>query len=204
MANKPKRPSWFKLWLHHKPLIEAVPDAVAGKAIKAALNYFTTGEVVQLGELEALVFTTIKPDIDEAHTDYLRDVENGKKGGRPKTTVEDKPLVREGNPPLPTAPQGERDGEREGDEEGKGCKADKPPTRRRFSPPTVDDVREYCLSKGYAVDPDRFVDYYTSNGWLVGKNKMKDWRAAVRTWSGKEKKNGKAESKPLWSVGTEV
>ena len=50
-------------------------------------------------------------------------------------------------------------------------KADKPPTRRRFTPPTADEVREYCLSKGYAVDPDRFVDYYTSNGWIVGKTK---------------------------------
>ena len=99
----------------------------------------------------------------------------------------------------------EREGEeRDGEGEGKGCKEDKPPTRHRFSPPTVNEVREYCLSNGYAVDPDRFVDYYTSNGWIVGKTKMKDWKAAVRTWSGKEKKNGKVESKPLWSVGTEV
>ena len=206
MAKKAKHPSWFKLWLHHKALIEAVPDEVAGKAIKAALNYFATGEATELGQMEAVVFAAIKPDVDEAHTDYLRDVANGKKGGRPKTTTDEKPPVKEGNPPLPTAPQGERDGdgEREGDGEGKECKADKPSTRHRFFPPTVDEVREYCLSKGYAVDPDRFVDYYTSNGWIVGKTKMKDWRAAVRTWSGKEKNNGKAEPKPLWSVGTEV
>jgi hypothetical protein len=52
----------------------------------------------------------------------------------------------------------------------------------RFTPPTVEEVRSYCEERKNNVDAQRFVDYYTSNGWLVGKNKMKDWRAAVRTW----------------------
>lgn len=83
--------------------------------------------------------------------------------------------------------------------------ADKPPTRHSFSPPSVDDVREYCREKGYNVDPERFVDYYTSNGWKVGRNPMKDWKAAVRSWNRKEDvDNGKTESKPLWTVGTVV
>ena len=80
--------------------------------------------------------------------------------------------------------------------------ADKPPTRHRFSPPSVDDVRAYCTENGFRVDPDRFVDFYTSNGWRVGKNPMKDWKAAVRSWE--RKQNGKTESKPLWNVGTVV
>ena len=82
--------------------------------------------------------------------------------------------------------------------------ADKPPTRHRFSPPSVDDVRAYCTENGFRVDPDRFVDFYTSNGWRVGKNPMKDWKAGVRSWERKEKQNGKTESKPLWNVGTVV
>ncbi len=58
-----------------------------------------------------------------------------------------------------------------------------PPTRsKRFIPPTIDEVRDYCFERGNSVDPERFVDYYSSNGWMVGKNKMKDWKAAVRTW----------------------
>jgi predicted phage replisome organizer len=56
----------------------------------------------------------------------------------------------------------------------------------RFIPPTVEQVKEYCIERNNNVDPERFVDYYTSNGWIVGKNKMKDWKAAVRTW---EKRN---------------
>lgn len=59
-------------------------------------------------------------------------------------------------------------------------------TRKRFAPPTVDQVREYCRERGNHIDPQRFVDYYTSNGWMVGKNKMKDWKAAIRTWEQKE------------------
>ncbi|MBR3973249.1 MAG: hypothetical protein IKJ99_04800 [Oscillospiraceae bacterium] len=85
-----------------------------------------------------------------------------------------------------------------------GKEADKPPTRPRFTPPTVEQVKAYCTEKGYTVDADRFVDYYTSNGWRVGKNPMKDWKAAVRTWNRKEQPNGKAESKHVWTVGTVV
>ena len=68
--------------------------------------------------------------------------------------------------------------------------ADKPPKHTRFSPPSVDDVRAYCSLHGYNVDAERFVDFYTSNGWKVGRNPMKDWKAAVRTWAKKEKSNG--------------
>lgn len=61
---------------------------------------------------------------------------------------------------------------------------------KRFIPPTVDMVSEYCLERKNSVDPEEFVDFYTSKGWLIGKNKMKDWKAAVRTWerSSKTKK----------------
>ena len=50
----------------------------------------------------------------------------------------------------------------------------------------------------------RFMDYYTSNGWIVGKTPMKDWKAAVRNWNRKEQPNGKTESTPLWTVGVVV
>lgn len=56
--------------------------------------------------------------------------------------------------------------------------------------PTIEEVRAYCAEQGYSsVDPQRFVDYYTANGWKVGKNPMKDWRAAVRGWESREKES---------------
>lgn len=60
--------------------------------------------------------------------------------------------------------------------------ADKPQKTKRFTPPSVEDVKAYCQERQNNVDAERFVDYYTSNGWHVGKNPMKDWKAAVRTW----------------------
>lgn len=59
---------------------------------------------------------------------------------------------------------------------------------KSFTPPTVDEVKAYCLERNNSVDPEQFVDFYTSKGWKVGKDKMKDWKACVRTW---EKRSGK-------------
>ena len=61
--------------------------------------------------------------------------------------------------------------------------------KRKFTPPSVDEVRAYCNERGNGVDPEQFVAFYTSKGWKVGNNPMKDWKAAVITW---EKRN-KAE-----------
>ena len=60
--------------------------------------------------------------------------------------------------------------------------------RTRFCPPTLEEVKEYSERNGSAVvDPVRFFDYYESNGWKVGKNQMKDWKAAFRNWERTEK-----------------
>lgn len=52
----------------------------------------------------------------------------------------------------------------------------------RFQKPSLEDVREYCDTRANDVDPEQFFDHYESNGWMVGKAPMKDWRAAVRNW----------------------
>ena len=57
----------------------------------------------------------------------------------------------------------------------------------RFVPPYQSDVMQYCESNGFKTDPASFVNFYESKNWMIGKNKMKDWKAAIRTW---EKKNG--------------
>ena len=72
--------------------------------------------------------------------------------------------------------------------------ADKPPTRARFLPPTVEEVGQYCRERGNTINPEAFVDYYTANGWVQGKGKqIKDWKAAVRTWERREPLNPKQE-----------
>ena len=59
---------------------------------------------------------------------------------------------------------------------------------QRFTPPTLEEVQDYCQERGNAVDAQRFFDYYTANGWTQGRGKpIKDWRAAVRLWEKQEK-----------------
>ena len=79
--------------------------------------------------------------------------------------------------------------------------ADKPPTPTRFSAPTVEEVKQYCDSTGLSLDVQRFVDYYTSNGWKVGKASMKDWKAAARNWNRVNRLETQPEEIPRWTIG---
>lgn len=65
---------------------------------------------------------------------------------------------------------------------------------KRFYPPTLDEVKQYCEERNNNIDPMAFIDFYSSKGWMIGKNRMKDWKAAVRTWERKRKEQSKAES----------
>lgn len=58
--------------------------------------------------------------------------------------------------------------------------------RTYFKPPTVEEVAAYVKEKGYSVDAEQFVAFYESKGWMIGKNKMQKWRAAVATWQRKQ------------------
>jgi len=78
--------------------------------------------------------------------------------------------------------------EEEEKEEESFASSSEPPTKTkaRFQKPTVEEVRAYCTERQNGVDAQRFFDYYESNGWKVGKNNMKDWKASVRTWERRE------------------
>lgn len=69
---------------------------------------------------------------------------------------------------------------------GESVRGEKP---KRFTPPTLDEVEQYCLERANGIDAQTFIDFYESKGWMIGKNKMKDWKAAVRTWERKNKEN---------------
>jgi hypothetical protein len=60
-----------------------------------------------------------------------------------------------------------------------------PPTStkaKRFVKPQLEEIRAYCEERNNGINPERFYDYYEANGWMAGKTKMKDWKAAVRNW----------------------
>lgn len=72
------------------------------------------------------------------------------------------------------------------------------PGPRRFVPPTVEEVAAYCRERGNAVDARTWHDFYASKGWMVGRNKMRDWRACVRTWE--RDRGGAGAKKPAASL----
>ena len=66
-----------------------------------------------------------------------------------------------------------------------------------FQKPSLDEIRQYCISRGNKVDPEQFFNFYESKGWIIGKSPMKDWRAAVRTWEKREKEIPQRKRSPL-------
>lgn len=77
------------------------------------------------------------------------------------------------------------------DSKGESLRGEK---AKRFYPPTLDEVKQYCEERKNNIDPMAFIDFYSSKGWMIGKNRMKDWKAAVRTWERKRKEKYQAES----------
>ena len=69
---------------------------------------------------------------------------------------------------------------------------------KRFIPPNVEEVESYCSERGNGIDAQFFIDFYESKGWMIGKNKMKDWKAAVRTWERSRNKNSTEKSKTVF------
>ncbi|MCK4522430.1 MAG: hypothetical protein KAU20_07695 [Nanoarchaeota archaeon] len=91
---------------------------------------------------------------------------------------------------------GTTDGTHQRREEGKEEKK-KRKTRSKFIIPTEAEVREYCTERGNTIDPQQFISFYTAKNWMIGKNKMVDWKAAIITWEGRNKKDNPTNPLPV-------
>jgi hypothetical protein len=79
-------------------------------------------------------------------------------------------------------------------------------TVSRFTPPNVDEVKTYCTERNIGIDPQGFIDYYQTNNWMRGKNKIKDWKACMRTWEARNPKQQEVKvntRKPMRKPGEE-
>ncbi|WP_346298119.1 DUF6291 domain-containing protein [Alistipes sp.] len=153
---------------------------------KAIADYALDGiepDVSTLGVLGQLCWTAISPNIKSGRRNYI----NGCNGGAPegncnaKKQPKNNPNSTEKQPGQTSTKNKNRNKTKnKNDEESIEKVATK---RTAFVAPSLQEVSDYISEKGYAVDARQFVDFYESKGWMVGSNKMKDWRAAVRTWT---------------------
>ena len=175
--------------------IEKMSNEQAGELIKAIYAYQKDPDAVPEDPALAFVFELIKQQLDTDGQRYKEACaarsEAGKKGGRPKANASDKKqMVSEESKKSKCFSEKAKkaDNDNEYDNDLKKENTLEGVKEKRFAPPTLENVSEYCREMGYTnVDAVCFINFYTSNGWMVGKNRMKDWKAAVGNWDRREK-----------------
>ena len=192
----------FVLYTKYLDNIQALSMEQRGMLFTSLMLYVSGQEPEEMDPVTAMAFSFIKSQMDKDIEKYnetcAKRSEAGKLGGRPKKQEEAKKAKKANGFSENQKKQGKAkkaDNEYEYDNDNDLLKEN---TKRKvFSTPTVDDVRAYCLERNNKVDPQQFVDFYESKGWMIGKNKMKDWKAAVRTWERSETKTRLGETAKL-------
>ena len=165
-----------------------------------------------LSTLAGAFFTLMQPSLEAAATRYSASVAGGASGGAPKgnqNARKKKPAKQpaeeaenneaapqkqpvdleeqlENNPTITTA-KATATTKTMTNDIFSASEAGKPHREKKFIPPTQEEIDAYCRETGIYVEASRFIDYDTSIGWKIGKNPMKDWQAAVRSWYAKNK-----------------
>lgn len=162
---------------------KGLSDSELGRLFRALLEYSASGKVPELNGRESVAFDFMSANIDRDAESY-KDTCNRNRENISKRYER----IRSNTSVYETYQEEEEEKEKE-----ELLKKDisneiskKSTRQKKFVPPTVEEVAAYCLERKNKVDAAYFVDHYTSNGWKVGKQNMKDWKAAVRTWE----KNG--------------
>lgn len=180
----------FTFYRSYYEAIQELPKKEQAAVLLAICAYALDSEEPKLSGTARAIFTLIRPTLDTGRRKAM--------GGKNGSSSKDKGKMDERCGKDST---NEREVEIEVEKEKEGeieieNECSLPPTplsgerTQRVTPPSVDEVRDYCQERRNGVDPQAFVDFYTSKGWMVGRNKMKDWRAAIRNWERKEEHRG--------------
>lgn len=153
--------------------IKEIPLEEQGVVYNAIYGYALDGIEPELNGIAKAIFLLVKPQIDANNNRY----ENGKKGGKPKANQnETKTEPKPNQDVTETEPNVNENVNVNVNDLKENIK------RKVFTKPTAEEVKAYCDERKNNVNPDKFIDFYESKGWLIGKNPMKDWKACVRTW----------------------
>lgn len=189
---------WFKARNVWGASILELSDAEAGRLAKAVWTYTMTGEAPNLSGNEKAVFALIRYQLsaDNQELEELSKVraEAGSKGGKQKiANVANANFAKQDEANVANATNKNKNKEEDIKESTLKSTKEK---RDRFSPPSVEDVANYCKERGNKVNAQTFVDFYSAKGWKVGQNPMKDWKACVRTWEQRDNYGGTTPQRP--------
>lgn len=174
----------FNAYHSYLKSMEPLNDVECGRLFRACLEYSMSGAAPELRGNERFLFPAIREQIDRDKQKYTEKCTRLRENSTKGVLARANQIGTKCNQMVPT------DNQIEPKDKDKDTKENSPSESKRksFVPPTVDEVSAYCTEKGYHVEPDRFVDFYTANGWKQGRVKpIVDWRAAVRTWERREK-----------------
>lgn len=167
----------FLLYCDQRGVFNQLPDEIAGKLIKHIFAYVNDENPSCDDLLLTIAFEPIKTQLKRdlrKYDDYIdKQKVNGAKGGRPKKEEETQKTQPFFEKPKKADNVNDNDTDNDKDIKVK---------RYVFIKPTIQELKTYMLELGMNDISEKWFDYYESNGWLVGKNKMKNWKAAVRTW----------------------
>ena len=190
----------FIIYQNWARLIQNLDDEKAGILIKAVCAYFNGEDVTIEDDVINAIYTMIVEKIAEDAEKYEKVSKKRREAieKRWKGTKEYKSIQMNTNVSSSIQKNYDTDTDTDTDTDNnninnRGINA---PPVRKFIPPTIEEVRAYCKERQNKVDPDAFINFYESKGWMIGKNKMKDWKAAVRTWEKNEKIQPITQKKP--------
>ena len=188
---------YLKVWTSFREVIEPLQDAEKGRLFDMMLLYAEEGtDPGNFAGNERFVWPAAKQIIDLTAEKAEKLRQNGLKGGRP-VTKDNQEEANESKNNQSKANESHKEKKRNNKEkEGNGKQSINIVPLKRFVPPTVDEIKEYCDRRGsWLIDPQAFIDYYEARGWMLNKDrKMVDWKAAVRTWENNERERKKKES----------
>ncbi len=190
------------LYFDFRPGLKRLPPEQRCIVYESILDYAEFGETPCFDDPASEMFwEMVRPRLDADAEAYMQKVEKRRNAANTRWNApESKPMQMDANAQDALEKKEKRNTTEI--EKGIVIKAGKPPCTR-FIHPSVDDVKAYCKEQGYCIDADRFIDYYQANGWRVGKNPMKDWKATVRNWSRDSKGNSPAPDRSYTLASTE-
>jgi hypothetical protein len=191
----------FLLHIDSLDVLDHLTDEQCGQLLKAFKSYHS-GDELELSPMLSIAFTPFKNqfkrDLNTYENVCNRNKINGMKGGRPRNP--ENPvgsLVTQRNPEKPKKPDSDNDSDNKKDSDS-GNESDndnKRKAKKRFSPPSINDIQAFINEKSYHVNAEVFFNHYESNGWKVGNNPMKSWKAALANWNSRENKPASVSEK---------